>query len=233
MITNDDGIFAKGIMRLAEAAKAFGEVWVIAPESQRSAASHTVTFHKSFDVWKVDYPVEGVHAYACDGTPADCVRIGVLNIMPGKPDVILSGINNGYNVANDLQYSATVGAAFEAVFQKIPAIAFSEADKENHEVTDLYLKQIMEEYIDKPLRAGCIWNVNFPDCTAAECRGILYDRTVSADEFYKDTYNEVAVNGERKSYMVEGHRNWNAKEDSDLWAILNGYVSVGSVRNIS
>ena len=233
LITNDDGIFADGIIRLAKAAKEFGEVWVVAPESQRSAASHTVTLHRSFDVWKVDYPVEGVHAYACDGMPTDCVRVGVLNIVPGKPDVIFSGINNGYNVASDIQYSATAGAAFEAAFQKIPVIAFSEGDKKNHEVTDHYLKGIIEEYIDKPFRPNRIWNVNFPSCGMEACKGVQYDRTVSTDEFYKDTYNEVAVDGDRVSYMVEGHRNWNAAEGTDLWAVLNNYVSVGSARNIS
>lgn len=123
LITDDDGIFADGIIRLAETAKSFGEVWVVAPESQRSAASHSITLKSSVDAWRVDFPVEGVHAYACDGTPADCVRIGVLNIVPGKPDHVFSGVNHGYNLTSDIQYSATAGAAFEAAFQKIHTIA--------------------------------------------------------------------------------------------------------------
>ena len=88
----------------------------------------------------MDYPVEGVHAYACDGMPTDCVRVGVLNIVPGKPDVIFSGINNGYNVASDIQYSATAGAAFEAAFQGFGAIALSENAGDCTEVTDYYLR---------------------------------------------------------------------------------------------
>lgn len=233
LITNDDGIFSDGIIRLAEAAKAFGEVWVVAPDGQRSAMSHSITLRHSFDAWKVDFPVAGVHAYACDGTPADCVRIGVLNIVPGKPDHVFSGINFGYNSASDLQYSATAGAAFEAAFQKIHTIAFSEADSEIHENADRYLKEIIAELIEKPLGMNQIWNVNFPMGTLAECKGILRDRTVSTDEFYKDRYLETVVSGDRITYMVEGLRNYQATEGTDLKAILDGYISIGIVTNIS
>ena len=140
LITNDDGIQSDGLIRLATMATELGEVWVVAPDGQRSAMSHSITLRDSFDAWEVEFPVAGVHAYACSGTPADCVRIGVLNIVPGKPDHVFSGINYGYNMASDLQYSATVGAAFEAAFQKIHTIAFSEGSSEVHEVTDRYLK---------------------------------------------------------------------------------------------
>ena len=95
LITNDDGIESDGIARLAEAAKEFGEVWIVAPESQRSAASHSITLRHPIDVLPHDFPVEGVHAFSCSGTPGDCVRVGSLNIMPVKPDVVLSGINFG------------------------------------------------------------------------------------------------------------------------------------------
>ena len=86
LITNDDGIISDGIVRLAETASHFGEVWVVAPDGQRSAVSHSVTLRHSFEAWETDFPVAGVRAFACSGTPADCVRIGVLNIVPGKPD---------------------------------------------------------------------------------------------------------------------------------------------------
>lgn len=233
LITNDDGIDADGIVRLARAATEFGEVWVVAPDSQRSAMSHSVTLRHSIDAWKVDFPVPGVHAYACDGQPADCVRIGALNIVPGKPDYVFSGINYGYNAATDLQYSATAGAAFEAAFQKIHTIAFSEEACENHEVTDRYLQEIIAELVEKPLGANQIWNVNFPGCGLAECKGILRDRKVSTDVFYMDRYNETVVSEGRISYMVEGIRNYNAEEGTDLKAIFDYYVSVGVVANIS
>ena len=233
LITNDDGIDSDGIVRLARAAIEFGEVWVVAPDSQRSAMSHGITLRHSIEAWKVNFPVPGVHAFACDGKPADCVRIGVLNIVPDKPDHVFSGINYGYNTASDLQYSATAGAAFEAAFQGIHTIAFSEAACEIHEVTDRYLKEIMGELIDKPLAINQIWNVNFPGCRLAECSGILRNRTVSTEEYYKDKYIETAVSEGRVSYMVEGIRNYNASEGTDLKAIFDNYVSIGIATNIS
>ena len=233
MITNDDGIDSDGIDRLAKVAIEFGEVWVVAPDSQRSAMSHSITLRHSIEAWKVDFPVSGVHAYACDGKPADCVRIGALNIVPGKPDYVFSGINYGYNVASDLQYSATAGAAFEAAFQKIHTIAFSENACELHEVTDRYLKEIIAELLEKPLGRNQIWNVNFPGCRLAECNGILRDRQVSTEVFYEDRYMETKVSEERISYMVEGIRNYNASEGTDLKAILDNWVSIGIATNIS
>ena len=233
LITNDDGINANGIIRLAQAASEFGQVWVVAPDSQRSAMSHSITLRHSVDAWKVNFPVPGVHAYACSGTPGDCVRIGSLNIVPGKPDYVFSGINYGFNAATDIQYSATAGAAFEAAFQGIHTIAFSEEACENHEVTDRYLKDIMSELLDKPLGINQIWNVNFPGCKLAECNGILRERTVSTDVFYSDRYNETRVSNDRLSYMVEGIRKYTALDGTDLKAIFDNYVSVGIVTNIS
>ena len=233
LITNDDGINAGGIVRLARTASEFGEVWVVAPDSERSAMSHSLTLRHPIEAWQVDFPVPGVHAYACDGRPADCVRIGVLNIVPGRPDHVFAGINYGYNVATDIQYSATAGAAFEAAFQKVHTIAFSEDFSDVHEVTDRYLKEVIEELIDKPLLPGQIWNVNFPGCRLSECNGILRDRIVSNDVFFKDRYIETSVSEGRISYMVEGIRNYDAEEHTDLRAILDNYVSVGIVTNIS
>lgn len=233
LITNDDGIQSDGIIRLARAAQKFGEVWVVAPESQRSAMSHSITLRHPIEAWEVDFPVEGVHAYACDGTPADCVRIGVLNIVPGKPDHVLSGINYGYNTASDIQYSATAGAAFEAAFQKVHTIAFSEDAIEMHEVTDYYLSDIMEELLALPLERNQIWNVNFPGCSLKECKGVNRNRTVSLAEFYADRYNETKLSNGHISYMVEGIRNWGAEEGSDLRSILDNYVSIGVVNNFN
>ena len=233
LLTNDDGIEANGLCRLAQTAREFGEVWVVAPETQRSAASHSVTLRHPVEVWKVDFPVPGVHAFACDGLPVDCVRVGILNVMPEAPDHVFSGINHGYNVASDIQYSATAGAAFEASFQKIHAIAFSEDSIDLHEVADHYLKQIMADLMEKPLGINEIWNVNFPGCTLKECKGILTDRTVSTDEFYRDRYSETVIAKDHWSYMVQGLRCFEASEGTDLRAILDHYIAVGIVKNIS
>ena len=233
LITNDDGIEADGIIRLASAAKEFGQVWVVAPDSQRSAMSHSITLRHSFDAWEVEFPVEGVHAFACTGTPADCVRIGVRNIVPGGPDVAFSGINLGYNASTDIQYSATAGAAFEAQFQGLHSIAFSEGFEKNHSVTDKYLSQIIEELIDSPLGEKEIWNVNFPTCELKECKGILRDRVVSGDRYYDDEYVETPNTDGTISYMVKGFLQKNFTKGSDLEAVFNNYISIGKARNIT
>lgn len=239
LITNDDGIDASGIIRLAAAAVKFGEVYVVAPDSQRSAMSHSITLRHSFDMYPAEFPVEGVKAFKSTGTPADCVRVGVLNIMKGNVDVVLSGINFGYNTATDMQYSATAGAAFEAAFQGVRAIAFSEGFKGCTEVTDRYLEEIIAELIDKPLDRGEIWNVNFPECPLSEYKGILRDRVLSSDSFYVDRYTEETIiddngnetNGTR--YMVNGTYREPKQPGSDMEALIGGYISIGKARNIS
>ncbi len=233
LITNDDGIGSDGIIRLAEAARQFGEIWVVAPEKQCSAASHSITLRHSVEILPHDFPVDGVYAFSCTGTPADCVRVGSLSIMKERPDAVLSGINYGYNMASDIQYSATAGAAFEGEFQGYLSIALSEAACECHEVTDRYLAEILGELIDERYIPGQIINVNFPGCPADECRGILRDRTVSRLAYYKDHYNEVRKlpNG-GVELMVEGVHEPVTEDGSDYGAVLGKYVSIGRVRNI-
>lgn len=232
LISNDDGIMADGIIRLSRVAKKFGEVYIVAPDSQRSAMSHSLTLRRNLKVWEVDFPVDGVKAYACDGKPADCVRLGILNIVPGKPDVVLSGINYGFNVAGDIQYSATAGAAFEGAFQGIHSIALSEDSADLHEVTDEYIEDIIRELLDKPLGINEIWNVNFPACHLSECQGILKDRIVSTDNFYEDTYYEKRIDEKTIEYELEGNRILKGSEGTDLDAVLNNYISIGKARNV-
>lgn len=232
LITNDDGIEASGIIRLAKAAKKYGEVWVVAPEKQRSAASHSITLNTYIDVYEHTFPVEGVKAYAITGTPGDCIRLGVLNILPKKPDIVLSGINYGYNAGTDVQYSATVGAAMEAVFQGVPAIAFSEGTDDGYMVTDEYLDDILAELIDTPYVHREIVNVNFPYCKVEEVKGVLRDRINSAGCIYRDRYNlEELENGVRR-FRVHGNYNEDVEEDSDLRALFDKYISIGRVRNL-
>ena len=113
LITNDDGIESDGLIRLVKEAIKYGEVLVVAPVEQRSASSHCISLHSPIDIFPHAFPVEGVKAYSCRGTPADCIRVGSVFIMTEKPDIVLSGINYGYNSATDIQYSGTCGAAFE------------------------------------------------------------------------------------------------------------------------
>ena len=233
MITNDDGIEADGIIRLAEAAKEFGEVWVIAPLHQRSAESHRITLRKPIEIKEHDFPIKGVKAFSCSGTPADCVRVGALSVMPEKPDVVLSGINYGYNVASDIQYSATAGAAFEASFQGCLAIALSEHASETHEITDRYLKELLAEYIDAKPERNKIININFPGGKLEECKGIKRNLGTSSDSFYHDRYKMIEEKEDgTRLYMVDGIYNEDAEPDTDFRAVVEKYVSVGTVNNI-
>ena len=207
---------------------------MVAPESQRSAMSHAVTLHTSIEIYPYPgFPVEGVSAFACSGTPADCVRVGGLHVMKLKPDVLLSGINYGYNAATDLQYSGTAGAAFEGAFQGYHAIAFSESADPCHETADAYLDQLLREALDMELSYGQIVNINFPHGKLKDCNGILRDRIVSHGMFYKDSYKKKEDSDDDKyDLMVDG--SWTAvgEEGTDLKAIVDGYVSVGIVNNI-
>lgn len=232
LITNDDGIDADGIIRLARAAVKCGEVWVVAPDTQKSAASHSITLRTPIDVTEKAFSVPGVKAFAVEGTPADCVRVGVLNIMPQKPDIVLSGINFGYNAGTDVQYSATVGAAMEAVFQGISAVAFSEGTENSYLVTDAYLEQVLEEVIESPFVPQSIVNVNFPTCEVGEVKGILRDRICSAESIFHDKYDCEDLGNGRKRYMVHGYFNDRVETDSDLYALFHNYISIGTVVNI-
>ena len=147
---------------------------------------------------------------------------------------MLSGINKGYNVATDIQYSGTCGAAFEGAFQGIPSIALSEASNGCHEVTDHYLPEILAGLLDRTPGYGRICNVNFPGCPLAECGGILEDRTVSHGAFYRDRYCKILdLPGGGVRLNVDGLYNEDAEPGTDFRAVVDKYVSVGIVQNIS
>ncbi len=233
LLTNDDGIYAAGLVRLAEAARDFGEVWVVAPDHERSAASHSISLRHHIDVFPYEFPIEGVRAYSCSGTPADCVRVGCLAVMPSKPDLILSGINYGYNLATDLQYSATAGAAFEGVFQGIRSVALSENADECHEVTNAYLNRMIEESIEAEFRPMNIINVNFPGCRLKDFKGVRKDTKVSMGSFFKDTYLELEkIENRGMRLMVNGQYNEDCEAGTDFEAVVEGCISVGYVSNV-
>ncbi|MBR6172816.1 MAG: 5'/3'-nucleotidase SurE [Eubacterium sp.] len=233
LITNDDGMEADGLIRLVRAAKAFGEVWVVAPDGQRSASSHSLTLRDPMKVLPYDFPVDGVKSWSCSGTPADCVRVGIHFILHEKPDIVLSGINYGYNSATDIQYSGTCGAAFEGAFQGAHSIAVSEQACPCHEVTDRYLSELLEELIATPLPYGTIYNVNFPGCPLSECGGVLRNRTVSRSMFYADAYRvRQKLPGGGHMVQVDGNYQEKAEEETDMHALIHHYVSVGTVNNV-
>lgn len=231
LVSNDDGINAKGIAKLAELAKQFGEVVVVAPAHQCSAMSAKITICQNMELKKASFPVEGVEAYSLDGTPADCVKVALEYLLKEKPDYVFSGMNFGYNTSIETCYSGTVAAAMEGLMKGIPAIAFSTDFVDDYGTADKYGKEVVEKiFAQKPL-CGEIWNVNFPSCSPEDCKGILWDRKLARHQYYADAYNEKGKTEEGILIQLEGQPVKEAMEGSDIEALLNGYVSVGKIRN--
>lgn len=233
LITNDDGIEAVGIQKLAEMAKKLGEVWVVAPEGQCSAMSQKITVTEKLRLAKAgNFPVSGVKAYRLGGTPADCVKVAVEYLMTEKPDIVFSGINNGYNAGIEVSYSGTVAAAMEALLKGIPAVAFSVEANGIFEVVDENLFALAKELTEKPAGAGKIWNVNFPGCSAKECKGILWDRTLAKTQYFLDHYEANVQEDGSELLDLQGKRITSAEAGSDLQALMERYISVGKITNV-
>lgn len=231
LVVNDDGIKAPGIERLARAASKLGEVWVIAPASQCSAMSHRITVQANLEVKPEEFPVEGVHAYSVSGTPADCVKVALLHVMPEKPDIVFSGINNGYNAGIDILFSGTIGAAMEALLGGVPAIAFSSQGEGNYDIVDEYLYPIAKELMAEKLPANQIWNVNFPCCPLSELKGILRDRKPAQTQFYLDNYDRTERPDGSLILSAAGIPIESCEDGTDIGAVLAGYISIGKVQN--
>lgn len=230
LITNDDGILSTGLIRLAETARDFGEIVVVAPETEQSAKAHSITVRQTLTVIPRPFPVPGVTAWSCDGTPSDCVRMALAYILPEPPDLVLSGINYGYNVATDIQYSGTVGAAMEAAHEGIPAIALSEPYHPDHSVTDRYLAQVLADLIDCRPGRDAIVNVNFPLGT---CKGILTGRAVSAGALYRSRFLPSERQPDGSVILTpEAYYDETCEEGTDMKAVLDQYISIGIVRNV-
>lgn len=231
LITNDDGITAQGITVLARAAAGFGQVTVVAPARQCSAMSHRITLGRPLRLETVEFPVPGVTAYSLDGTPADCVKAALDAILPEKPDVVLSGINHGYNVGFDVAYSGTVGAAMEALMNGIPAIALSQNDVGSFDIAVQYLPQVLSELLPQAPSSREIWNVNFP---TESCRGILRNRTLAAGSYYSGSlYRFEAEGAAHLQYppMLDVDNSVpRGAETSDLNAVIRGYISIGPLQ---
>ncbi|MEK7234582.1 MAG: 5'/3'-nucleotidase SurE [Elusimicrobiota bacterium] len=158
LVCNDDGIHGPGLPALIAAMRRLGNVTVSVPDHERSADSHSLTLHKPIRIRKQS---EGV--YALNGSPADCARFGVLEILKGKVDLVVSGINRGYNLGEDVIYSGTVAAAMEATLLKISAIAFSmDADGKDYRPAGIFAQRMAHQVIMKGLPKGVCLNVNFP-----------------------------------------------------------------------
>lgn len=233
LVTNDDGIDAPTLLSLVETAVKFGEVTVAAPAAQCSAMSQRLTLFEEIPAEETGFPVPGVKAWKIGGTPADCVKLAVWALLPEKPDIVFSGMNHGFNTGFDIAYSGTIGACKEAAIKGIPSIAFSTAFRGSGEVPAAYLEAMTAECLANPLPLGEFWNVNFPGCTLAEFRGILRNTKIAPTPLYADDYSTESAPGEPLRFKAHGRALLpeEAPEGTDVWAVLNGYISVGIVRS--
>ena len=233
LVVNDDSINAPGIVLLAKAAMELGEVWVVAPAEQCSAMSQKLTLREPLTVEKVtDFPVPVKTAYKIGGTPVDCVKVALEYLLDEKPDYVFSGINNGYNAGFDIAYSGTLGAAFEAVRNGIPAIALSIAGESWLDQADQYLMNIIRELLEADLERGKVWNVNFPAMKDGGPKGILRDRLVAPVSMFRETYAETVQPDGTVTLQCKGIPTPNAQipAGTDAEAVRMGYISVGKVK---
>lgn len=235
LVVNDDSIHAPGIALLAKAAMSFGEVYVVAPANQCSAMSQKLTIRGALNIEKaVDFPVPVKGAYKVDGTPADCVKVALLHLLDEKPDYVFSGINDGYNVGFDIAYSGTLGAAFEAILNGIPAIAFSNAANTPLDIAEQHLVFIAKELTAISLGRGEVWNVNFPAVEPGSLKGILRERSVAPVQLFQEWYEEHTLQDGTISLEIHGAPKTAADsvpEGSDMEAVLRGYISIGKVKS--
>lgn len=164
LVSNDDGFFTEGIKALANALRKIGEVWVVAPDREQSASGHSLTLHRPIRVKATN---EAMNEYSVDGTPTDCVNVAVNCLMKERPDLVVSGINRGANLGDDVTYSGTVAAALEAALLGIPAIAVSavqstDSDEYKYEAAADYAAFLAEKVSRHELDAGTVLNVNVP-----------------------------------------------------------------------
>ncbi|MCH9660553.1 MAG: 5'/3'-nucleotidase SurE [Bacteroidetes bacterium] len=233
LITNDDGITAPGIRALIEVMNELGDVCVVAPNSPQSGMGHAITINDTLYCDKVvidkDAPQD---EYSCSGTPADCVKLAVNEIIHRKPDLCVSGINHGSNSSINVIYSGTMSAAVEAGTQGIPSIGFSLLNYSldaNFEPVKKYVKTIAEKALIHGMPKGVILNVNFPDLLETQIKGIKVCR--QADAHWVEKFDKRTNPLGREYYWLSGEFvNEDKGEDTDEWALQNGYVSVVPVQ---
>lgn len=233
LVTNDDGITAPGIRALIEVMNTLGDVYVVAPDTPQSAMGHAITINdalycNSLKVNKDEPQIE----YSCSGTPVDCVKIAVNEIIKRKPDLCVSGINHGSNSSINVIYSGTMSAAVEAGTLGIPSIGFSLLDysmEADFEPAKKYVELLVKECLKNGLPKGVVLNVNIPKLNNNHIKGVRVCRQANAhweEQFDKRT-NPLG----RDYYWLTGEFvNEDKGEDTDEWALHNGYVSVVPVQ---
>lgn len=235
LLVNDDGIQAPGLFELAKLARTLGDVTVVAPKHQCSGMSQKLTLSGEMELTpEPDFPVAGVTAWSLDGTPTDCVKVGLDFCCDTVPDIIFSGINNGTNLGYDTAYSGTLGGAFEAVQNGIPAIAFSVEYNTPFDGVEAYFTQLMERALPLTGQKNVILNINFPACSAGEIKSIAWDVPLSGMQMYRDGLAKSTRDG--KIFIeVEGVRiaDSEAQPGTDIDAVIAHCISVSVISPVA
>lgn len=223
LCTNDDGYLATGIRVLASAAQDLGNVTVVAPDREQSATSHSLTIHHPLRARRT---VDG--AFVVDGTPTDCVILAVNELLGGRPDVCVSGINHGPNMGEDVLYSGTVAAAMEATVIGIPAVALSYTGDKYEELEGWQdiVRAILDGILgDRPFPADTLFNVNLPAVEPAEVKGIRIT-SLGRRRYSESITRAKDPQGKEYFWIGGGVAQWRGSPDSDFQAVDDGYVSV-------
>ncbi len=232
LVTNDDGISAKGIRALVEVMSEIGTVIVVAPDKPQSAMGHAITINNMLYLTKISTTNDVVTEYSCSGTPVDCVKIAVNEVLKQKPDLCVSGINHGSNSSINVIYSGTMSAAVEAGIEGIPAIGFSLLDYDwdaNFDEIKTYVKKIALQVLEKKLPEGVVLNVNFPKLAEKEIKGIKICRQAKA--IWEEKFDKRQSPMGKEYYWLSGEFvNYDKGEDTDEWALSNGFISVVPVQ---
>lgn len=222
LVTNDDGVHSPGIIALFMAMKELGDAYIVAPDRERSAVSHALTMHRPLKVEEIRE-----HIYAVNGTPTDCVVIGANKILPERPALIVSGINKGGNIGDDITYSGTVSAAIEGTIMGIPSFAVSiVGEKDFHlDTASYYSLEIARYILERSLPYDTLLNVNLPNLNKESIAGIRFTRQGKRlyDNAIKETYDPK---GGKHFWIGGGTPYWEHGEDTDIEAIQQGYISI-------
>ena len=233
LVTNDDGITAPGIRTLIEVMKELGDICVVAPDSPQSGMGHAITVNETLYCDRVVVDEDAVHReYSCSGTPADCVKLAVNEILKRKPDICVSGINHGSNSSINVIYSGTMSAAVEAGTQGIPAIGFSLLDyslEADFSPVRKFVKKITQQCLANTLPKGVVLNVNFPRLPEKKIKGIKVCRQANA-HWVENFDKRVNPLGREYYWLTGDFVNEDKGEDTDEWALGNGFVSVVPVQ---
>lgn len=234
LISNDDGIDAPGLHSLAAALAEVGEVVVVAPVAEQSAVGHAITIRDPVraNPWPFRIPSGKVKAFAVSGTPADCIKLGIDKLLPRRPEIVVSGINQGPNTAVNILYSGTVSAATEAAILGIPAISFSFCrwSDGDYEASGRVARAITKRVLEHGIPPGILLNVNVPDLPFESLKG--YKVTRQAKSKWEESFSERLDPFGRPYYWLSGtFINLDTGEDTDLHAVENGFVSITPIQH--